>query len=173
MDPFDQALRTHDFDRWLSSRFVADADRRARLVALYSLDGEWRRVAALVTTPLAGEIRLAWWSEAVERFAAGGAADHPALEALGRPAATALQDQLQAAIEAYRQALETERPAEAADAAIVAAAARLLDPDTPQSDKAFPAIAHRALARAYAKGRTPGPLEKRLRITWAVLMGRV
>lgn len=38
---------------------------------------------------------------------------------------------------------------------------------------AFPAVAHATLARSYAGGGRPGPLFKRLRITWAVLTGRL
>lgn len=38
---------------------------------------------------------------------------------------------------------------------------------------AFPAVAHAALARAYAGGDKPGPLGKRLRVTWAVVTGRL
>lgn len=38
---------------------------------------------------------------------------------------------------------------------------------------AFPAVAHAALARTYATGGRPGPLGKRLRITWAVMTGRL
>jgi phytoene synthase len=189
----DADLRLRDLDRWLSSRFVADAGRRARLVALYALDGEWIRVAGAVTSPLAGEIRFAWWSEALERFANGGPAEHPALAALGRDAASALRPWLDQAIDARRAALEDPAAADAARFAVISAAARLLDPSAPQDTvrraaeagpaanrelhrlpvSAFPAIAHLTLARVYAKGRTPGALEKRLRITWAVLTGRL
>jgi phytoene synthase len=38
---------------------------------------------------------------------------------------------------------------------------------------AFPAIAYAALARPYAAGRAPSELEKRLRLTLAVLSGRI
>lgn len=38
---------------------------------------------------------------------------------------------------------------------------------------AFPAVAYAALARTYARGGAPGELSKRLRITWAVLRGRI
>ena len=174
----DAALRAQDPDRWLSSRFVDDAAVRARLVALYTLDGEWRRVAALVSTPLAGEIRLAWWSEALDRFAAGGAADHPALAALGAEAAGALMPWLQATIEARRVALEAQGPSEAAEIAVMTAAAKLLDPDAPDdlrrlSVAAFPAVAHKTLARVYASGRQPGELEKRFRVAWAVARGTI
>jgi len=196
----DEALRARDSDRWLSSRFVGDAAQRARLVALYTLDGEWARVAGAVTAPLAGEIRFAWWSEALERFAAGGAADHPALAALGRDAASHLRPLLDQAIDVRRAALEDPTVSEAAKVSLMLAAARLLDPSAAEEPvrkvaqawpdapdlltaankalralpvAAFPAVAHATLARAYAGGRKPGALEKRLRITWAVLTGRL
>lgn len=38
---------------------------------------------------------------------------------------------------------------------------------------AFPAVAHAVLARRYARGASPGPLEKRLRVFLAVMTGRV
>ena len=38
---------------------------------------------------------------------------------------------------------------------------------------AFPAVAHLALASVYARGKAPGDFEKRARITWAVLTGRI
>lgn len=38
---------------------------------------------------------------------------------------------------------------------------------------AFPAVAYATLANAYAAGRTPSELEKRLRLTTAVLTGRL
>ena len=196
----DEDLRARDPDRWLSSRFVGDAAQRARLVALYTLDGEWARVAGAVTAPLAGEIRFAWWSEALERFAGGAAADHPALAALGRQAASGLRPLLDRAIDARRAALVDSTAGEAAKISLMLAAARLLDPSAPEdpvrkaaqawpdaSDRltaanealralpvaAFPAVAHATLARAYARDGKPGALEKRLRITWAVLTGRL
>jgi phytoene synthase len=39
--------------------------------------------------------------------------------------------------------------------------------------EAFPAVAHLALARGYLAGREPSEIEKRVRLTWAVLRGRV
>jgi hypothetical protein len=38
---------------------------------------------------------------------------------------------------------------------------------------AFPAVAHAVLARRYARGALPGPLEKRLRVFLAVMTGRI
>ncbi len=203
----DADLHRRDPDRWLSSRFVTDPAQRARLVALYTLDGEWSRVKAAAKTPLAGEIRFAWWREALERFAAGGPADHPAIGALGARAAQDLQLLLQQVIDARMDELEGEQGA-ASDVALMAAAARLLDPAAPEAAThhaarawfaarggmaeeakrslatasvsvralpvaAFPAVAHVALAPAYALGRQPGEFGKRLRITWAVLRGRL
>ena len=196
----DQDLRVRDPDRWLSSRFVGDPTQRARLVALYTLDGDWARVAGAVTAPLAGEIRFAWWSEALERFADGGPADHPALAELGRESASRLRPLLDAVIDARRAALEDPAAGEGSNAGLMLAAARLLDSSAPEEPvrkaaeawpttpgalraanaelgrlpiAAFPAVAHVTLARAYAGGRTPGAVEKRLRVTWAVLTGRL
>lgn len=39
--------------------------------------------------------------------------------------------------------------------------------------EAFPAVAHAALARPYARNKNPGALEKRTRVLWAVLRGRI
>ncbi|MFV4733664.1 squalene/phytoene synthase family protein, partial [Mycobacterium tuberculosis] len=159
MNELDQALRRHDPDRWLSSRFVTDPDKRSKLVALYALDDAWARVAAQVTTPLAGEIRLAWWRDAVESFAAGGPAEHPALEALGREAAARLQPWLQSVIEAGHADLEAledqgdaaaEARIDAGEGLLMAAAASLLDPfSAPES------IRHAARAWGWARRRHP------------------
>lgn len=149
---------------------MADAAQRGRLVALYTLDGEWSRAAAQ-PNKLAAEIRLAWWSETLEAFAGGGRADHPAVEALGAVATGELLPLLTQAINAYADG----RSADAADR-VAEASVRLLDPGATleqPSTAAFPAVAHRTLAPLHVRGRTLGELEKRLRITWAVLRGRV
>ncbi|MFZ5670635.1 MAG: squalene/phytoene synthase family protein [Pseudomonadota bacterium] len=79
----DALIRRVDPDRWLSSRFVADAAARADLVALYALDHELRRVAQAVRDPLMGEIRLTWWREALEDLAGGRPPRaHPVLRAI-------------------------------------------------------------------------------------------
>jgi phytoene synthase len=170
MSAFEQELKARDPDRWLSSRFVGDPQARARLVALYSLDLEWAR-AAVRPNDLAAEIRLAWWREAVERFAGGGPSDHPALLELGRQSARNLEPLLVEALEAYadRRLDEAAVLMRRASVALLDSASTIEQP----SVRAFPALAHLALAPVYARGRTPGEIEKRLRITWAVLRGRV
>jgi phytoene synthase len=60
----DDELRRLDEARWLASRFAPRASR-ARLVALYAWHHEVARVRESVGDPLVGEIRLAWWREAV------------------------------------------------------------------------------------------------------------
>jgi 15-cis-phytoene synthase len=70
-----------DEDRWLASRF-APAPARKRLVALYALNYEIARTAEAVTQEGIGDIRLAWWSQAIDEIYAGRKPRaHPALAA--------------------------------------------------------------------------------------------
>jgi 15-cis-phytoene synthase len=93
--------------RWMALRFVGDTALRAELEALAVLDHDWRRVRRAASNPLMGEIRLAWWREALE---AGRMDQHPALSALslalaeGRFAVPALVR----AIDAHARALDPE-----------------------------------------------------------------
>ena len=65
----DEDLKAADPDRWLSSRLVDDPALRDALVGLYALNGELAKVAHSVRDPLMGDIRLAWWREALESVA--------------------------------------------------------------------------------------------------------
>ncbi|MBI1406107.1 MAG: phytoene/squalene synthase family protein [Caulobacter sp.] len=212
----DARLAAQDPDRWLSSRFVEDEAARADLVALYCLDNELAAVAGKVSTPLVGEMRLAWWREALEGLMATGATrGHPVLEAL--KTASLPMDTVAGLPDRYVAALEPADGDEAllarideTAAVVMALAALRLHPEarveqvadaaralvlgrTGQADAAavrdilsrgrealaklpaaaFPAVAHAALARPYARGARPGPLAKRLRLTWAVMRGRL
>jgi 15-cis-phytoene synthase len=216
MQDLDDQLAGRDLDRWLSSRFAADPAARADLVALYSLDNELAAVSRKVRDPLVGEMRLAWWREALEGlYARGDTRGHAVLEAL--KAARFPMDTVAGLPDRYSEALDPPNDDEAllarideTDGVVMALAALRLHPDARveqvadaaralhlaragQADRAavadvlrrgqgalaalpqaaFPAVAHAALARAYAGGGKPGPLGKRLRITWAVLMGRL
>ncbi|HEY0599157.1 squalene/phytoene synthase family protein [Brevundimonas sp.] len=84
MNPsLDEQLRAADPDRWLSSRFVADAQARADLTALYAFEAELLAIPARVTQPLLAEMRYAWWREQLDGVFAGVARKgHPVLEAL-------------------------------------------------------------------------------------------
>ena len=215
MQDLDAQLADKDPDRWLSSRF-AESEARADLVALYSLDNELAAVGRKVRDPLVGEMRLAWWREALEGLmATGETRGHAVLE--GLKGARFPMDTVAGLPDRYIDALDPPADDEAllarideTDGVVMALAALRLHPDarveqvadaaralrlarSGQADRAavgdvlkrgqaalaglpaaaFPAVAHAALARTYAGDGRPGPLAKRLRITWAVLTGRL
>src|SRR5215469_17402716 len=74
-------VRAGDKDRWLATLF-APVDRRPHLHALYAFNLEIARVRELAREPMAGEIRLQWWREAVAGTRAGEAAANPVAAAL-------------------------------------------------------------------------------------------
>lgn len=79
----DSQVRAADIDRWLSSRFVADAGLRADLIALYAFEAELMAIPTRVTQPLLAEMRYVWWREQMDGVFAGTARKgHPVLEAL-------------------------------------------------------------------------------------------
>jgi phytoene synthase len=79
-----ETVRRVDEDRWLASRF-APADVRTDLIALYALNYEIARTAEIVSQPTLGDIRLAWWREAIAEIYEGRAARaHPVVDALAR-----------------------------------------------------------------------------------------
>lgn len=79
----DDQVRTADPDRWLSSRFVGDAEARADLIALYAFEAELLTIPTRVTQPLLAEMRYAWWREQMDGLFAGlPRKGHPVLEAL-------------------------------------------------------------------------------------------
>ncbi|MDB5459666.1 MAG: phytoene synthase [Caulobacteraceae bacterium] len=82
-EDLEETVRRADPDRWLASRFVADPQARADVVALYAFDHVLARVPAIVSEPLMGEIRLTWWSEALDEIQGGGPVrSHPVSLAL-------------------------------------------------------------------------------------------
>lgn len=70
-------MRRVDEDRWLASRF-ANAAQRARLMSLYALNYEIARVAETIREPALGDIRFAWWRDALDP---GARLAHPTLQA--------------------------------------------------------------------------------------------
>jgi phytoene synthase len=122
----EQLVRDHDKDRFLSTLF-APADRRPYLFALYAFALEIGRVKHLVHEPMAGIIRLQWWTDAITGSRAEEAAANPVAGALletiaqtGLPIAF-----LTRAIEQRQEELQGE-PAVGAEAAILAAAVHVL-----------------------------------------------
>jgi phytoene synthase len=77
-EDLEDTVRRSDPDRWLASRFVTDAGARADMMALYAFDHVLARVPHQVSEPLMGEIRLTWWSEALDEiYGAGPVRSHP------------------------------------------------------------------------------------------------
>ena len=82
MDTLDAEVRRVDEDRWLASRF-APAPVREALIAIYACNHEIARTAEVVSQPAIGDIRLAWWRDAIAEIYAGGAVRaHPVLALL-------------------------------------------------------------------------------------------
>ena len=75
----EKLVHAGDRDRFVATLF-APQDQRRFLHALYAFDIETAQVAARVNEPLAGEVRLQWWSDVI-----GGKSD-----AHGAPVAEAL-----------------------------------------------------------------------------------
>ena len=122
-------VRTYDKDRYLAALF-APAERRPYLFCLYAFDFESARVKAVVREPMAGMIRLQWWTEAIGGLRAEEAAASPVMIALQDAAQRtgASLKPLLAAIEA-RQAELNGAEAMGANAAIMVMAAHLLGAD--------------------------------------------
>ena len=82
-EDLDDLVRRVDPDRWLSSRFVADARARADVIALYAYDHELARAPRVASNPLLGEIRLTWWREVLDEvFEGRPVRHHPTAQAL-------------------------------------------------------------------------------------------
>jgi phytoene synthase len=74
-------VREHDRDRWLASLF-APADKRPYLHALYAFNIEIARIRDVVSDPIPGEIRMQWWTDALEGETRGDVRAHPVADAL-------------------------------------------------------------------------------------------
>ena len=193
LEDLDEAVRHHDPDRWLATRFISDARARADVIALYAFNHEITRVPGAVSDPMMGEIRLTWWAEALsEIYEDRTVRRHPVTLALVD--AIRCHDLPRAPFETliearYPELYKEPVDAEAAEVSLMTLAARVLGaPPSPafavalqgRYDEAnavlrgypatgFPAVAHMALRRH----PSASVLGRRLRITWAVLTGRL
>ncbi len=87
-DPSDAAycaslVRGADFERYATTLFVPPEPRRA-LLALFAFNIEIARIRDQISQPLAGEIRLQWWSDLLAGTAHGEAAGNPVAAELMR-----------------------------------------------------------------------------------------
>jgi phytoene synthase len=139
-DDLDEQVRRMDPDRWLASRFIADGDARADVIALYGLNLELSRAAEVASQPLIGEMRLAWWREAVEEMFEGRPVRrHPTAQALAQAVRRRglPREGLEALIEARLRDLEpwplrpdeVERYLDSTAGALMALAVRALSPN--------------------------------------------
>jgi 15-cis-phytoene synthase len=69
-------VRMHDFARYASTLFVPP-DLRRSLLALYAFNVEISRVHEHVTQPLAGEVRMQWWTDMLAGAGHGGVEGNP------------------------------------------------------------------------------------------------
>lgn len=194
LEDLDEVVRRHDPDRWLASRFIADAQARADVIALYAFDQALTHIPHSAADPLTREIRLTWWSEAIDEIFDGKPVRrHPVTLALADVIARRKlpRELFEAMIEPRfrdfnsRQAGPVMRLAVyilCGEWALVACAAEgWLDKDTDAlkeanlnlrdlPPRAFPAVAYATLGRA-REGASE--LERRARLWWAVLRGRL
>mgnify|MGYP000031678643 CR=1 FL=1 len=109
-------LRRHDRDRFLACLF-APPERRPALFALHAFNHEIAKVAEVVTEPMAGQIRIQWWREALDGIFAGTPRKHQVAEAL---AVAAREHDLTRAhfdrlLDMRERDLETDAPADLVD----------------------------------------------------------
>src|ERR1700754_1282851 len=140
-DPFaycEQLVRETDKDRFLAALF-APANRRGPLFALYAFNSEVARVREAIDNPMAGEIRLQWWRDALERPGTGEARANPVAAAMldtvvrYRLPPPAISDLIDArTFDLYPDPMPTlaalEAYAEKTSSALIVLAARVLDP---------------------------------------------
>ena len=228
----DALVRRVDPDRWLAGRFIADPERRADVIALYALNYELSRAAEVASQPLIGEMRLAWWREALDEIFEGRPVRrHPVALALSEAVARRrlAREGLEALIDGRLRELEpwplgeeeVQDYLDATAGCLMTLAAGVLAPGVAgdlrsagrawglagllriggrlppawavgavraqvgealeAADRelrnlpvaAFPAVAYATLARPYAAGGSPSDLGKRLRLTWAVVRGKL
>jgi len=106
-----ELVREHRRDFWIAALFAPESSRRD-LHALNAFAFEIGRVKGLAREPLAGEMRLTWWIEAIEGLREAEAKNHPVAAALiATIAARGLpRDAFVAWLLARRDELYTEAP---------------------------------------------------------------
>lgn len=121
----DARVKRVDEDRWLSSRYAPDAERR-KLIALYAFAYELARVRTVVSEPGLGAIRFQWWRDALDEMAKGLAPrQHDVVRAI---AETALpHDRLGQLIDGYEASFESQDRSIEPEGRLILLACELLD----------------------------------------------
>lgn len=196
----DQRIQTVDEERWLSSRYAPDPVRQP-LIILYAFYYELARVRVVVTDQTMGQIRFQWWRDALEELQQGAPRQHDVVLALASLLSEHDLDfgQLEKLIAAHEAAfLNEDRSAEPEDL-LVGIAATLLGntadelgpiarewaalrrgdsieqvlPKQRVKSALRPATAHFRMRHAWKRGRKLSPLQKRLSVLCAMLVGRI
>lgn len=76
-----EALRKGDRDRYLST-LVLDDEHRNAVTALYAFNADVASIRERVSDPAPGEIRLQWWSDALDGEGHGAIRQNPVADAL-------------------------------------------------------------------------------------------
>ena len=103
IDPVDEIVRTSDRLRYTASLYAPE-ERRKALLALFAFNVEVSRIRDAVREPMAGEMRLRWWRDAI-----GGRSE---TESAGHPVAAALRSAIEnrnLPIDAFGNMLEARR----------------------------------------------------------------
>lgn len=74
-------VRRADPDRYLCALYAPE-DRRGDLLALYAFNAEIAAIRDRIREPMAGEVRMRWWRDALLSTEAGAAAGHPLASAM-------------------------------------------------------------------------------------------
>jgi phytoene synthase len=75
------ALREGDRDRYLAT-LVIDEKHRPAVAALYAFNADIAAIRERISNPAPGEIRLQWWSDALEGDGHGAVSQNPVADAL-------------------------------------------------------------------------------------------
>ena len=202
LDDLDALMRRVDPDRWLSSRFIGNAEARADVIAIYAFDHELARAPKVASNLLLSEMRLTWWREALEEiFEDRPVRQHPAAQALARAVGRRglKREALETLIEARYRGLdpaamseaEVLDPATDAKMALAGGSAWALGKrlaETPDLRPTFLKVIHAArsasrnlsvaafpaIAHAALAGRpASNDFARRLRLTIAVARGKI
>lgn len=111
--PVRAAARAYAPDRFYAALF-APSEVRADLIALAAFTGEIERISRQVSDPALGEIRLAWWRDALVKSAESSLTGNPVLDAFAdtvRRRALSLR-QIEDYLDAHAEALYADPPAD-------------------------------------------------------------
>ncbi len=124
-EAIDTRVKRIDEDRWLSSRYAAESERR-QLIALYAFVYELARVRTVVTEPGLGAIRFQWWRDALDEIAKGLAPrQHDVVRAVAQVMLPL--DRLSELIDGYEVAFEAQDRSIEPEGRLMLLACELLD----------------------------------------------